>query len=171
MFRLLALAALVATAALPAHAARFQFCWIGGNGYTMLGEIEFPDSLLNTGRITEAQVTDFRIQGFRDGVPIGFWSLSMRNPTTSWTLSFDTTALEFPMGGSRTLGTYQEWNANGRVNDCGAVDGFGFNGGNWAQDVCINNTYIEDSSIDPLTPLKALPLEAEIQCNPTLQLS
>jgi hypothetical protein len=53
------------------------------------------------------------------------------------------------------------------VNDCG-VGGFGFNGGNWAQDVCIDNTYIEVSSIDPYTPLQAYPMDVAITCEATL---
>jgi hypothetical protein len=52
------------------------------------------------------------------------------------------------MGGHFLEQSYQEWNANGQVNDCG-IPGFGFNGGNWAQDFCIDNVWIEESSIDP----------------------
>lgn len=170
----LALAAALSLAALPlqaANTAQFQFCWVGANGYTMEGVIEFPDTLLNTGIITEAQVTGFRIQGYHDGLPIGFWSMEMVQMETSWTLSFDTRTLEFPMGGSRLMQTYQEWNANGTVNNCGAVAGFGFNGGNWAQDVCIDNTWIEASSIDPFTPLQAYPMDVRLTCLPSLPIS
>jgi hypothetical protein len=169
--RVLSLGLAASLAALPAQAARFQFCWIGANGYTMEGMIDFPDVLLGTGIITEAQVTGFRIQGFRDGLPVGFWSLAMLTPQTSWTLSFDTRSLEFPMGGSRDDQTYQEWNANGEVNDCGPTGGFGFNGGNWAQDVCIDNTWISDSSIDPFTPLQAYPMDVRLNCDPSLPVS
>lgn len=166
MHRALAfLTALIAAG--PAHAATFHFCWIGGAGYTMRGEITFPDNLLGTGLITQDDVTDFRIMGFQDSIPIGSWSLAQRKPTTTWVLTFDTTTLAFPMGGIRAENSYQAWNANGRVNDCG-VNGFGFNGGNWAQDVCIDNTYIEVSSIDPNTPLQAFPLTTEITCDATL---
>jgi hypothetical protein len=171
MYHFVILAAALALVAAPAHAARFQFCWLGANGYTMEGQIEFPDALLDTGVITENEVTGFRIQGFRDGLPVGFWSLSMLKPETSWLLRFDTRSLAFPTGGDRLLGSYQEWNANGEVNDCGAVNGFGWNGGNWAQDVCINNTWIEDSSIDPLTPLQAYPMDVALGCDPSMQLS
>jgi hypothetical protein len=163
------LAAMVA--ALPVQAAQLQFCWIGANGYTMEGVIGFPDDLLNTGIITEKQVTAFRIQGFHDGLPIGFWSLSMLTPKTSWTLRFDTDALTFPMGGAREQQTYQEWNANGEVNDCGASGGFGFNGGNWAQDICIDNRWISDSSIDPFTPLPAFGMDVRLNCDPLLPIS
>lgn len=172
ILRPLALAVAASLAAHPvAASAQFQFCWIGANGYTMEGQIEFPDELLNTGIINETQVTGFRIQGFRDGLPIGFWSLDMLKPETSWELYFDTRSMLFPTGGSRSQQTYQEWNANGEVNDCGASGGFGFNGGNWAQDVCIDNVWIEDSSIDPFTPLQAYPMDVRLNCDPSVPVS
>lgn len=170
MYRIVFNAALILALANPAHAARFQFCWIGGGGYTMRGSIEFPDALLGTGIIDETQVTDFAIFGQHDGIPIGSWSLDMLKPTTSWTLRFDANALTFPTGGIRSENTYQAWNANGEVNDCG-VNGFGFNAGNWAQDVCIDNTYIEVSSIDRYTPLPAFPDGVEMSCEAVLQMS
>lgn len=152
-------------AATPGHAsnAMFQFCWIGGGGYTMEGTIEFPDTLLGTGIITEEDVTGFRIEGRHDGIPVGAWSLQDRLPDTSWTLFFDTRNLEFPTGGIRSQGRYQAWNAHGAVNDCGA-DGFGFNAGNYAQDVCVDNTFITISSIDRDTPLKAYPMDMALTC-------
>jgi hypothetical protein len=168
---LAAAATLLAAQTAAADTARFQFCWIGANGYTMEGMIEFPERLLDTDIISERQVTGFRIQGYKDGVPVGFWSLDMLTPETSWTVSFDTRSLQFPTGGSRSQQTYQEWNANGQVNNCGAEGGFGFNGGNWAQDVCINNTWIEDSSIDPFTPLRAFPMDARLNCDPVVPVS
>ena len=155
----------------PAHAARFQFCWVGANGYTMEGLIEFPDNLMSTGIITENDVSGFQIIGFLDGVAVGSWDMRDATPNTSWTLRFDTNSLQFPTGGIRSQDSYQEWNANGNVNDCGAVDGFGFNGGNYAQDVCINNVWIEESSIDPEIPLFAKPLEEELQCETTVPIS
>jgi hypothetical protein len=79
---------------------------------------------------------------------------AQRTTETSWTLFFDTNAIAFPMGGHFLEQSYQEWNANGQVDDCGSP-GFGFNGGNWAQDFCIDNVWIEESSIDPDTPLPA----------------
>ncbi|MHA7887570.1 hypothetical protein [Roseicyclus sp.] len=164
-------ATLLAAQTAAADTARFQFCWIGANGYTMEGMIEFPETLLDTDIISERQVTGFRIQGYKDGVPVGFWSLDMATPETSWTLSFDTRSLRFPTGGSRSQQTYQEWNANGEVNNCGADGGFGFNGGNWAQDVCINNRWVEESSIDPFTPLRAFPMDVRLTCDPVVPVS
>lgn len=164
-----ALAALLA--ATPLHAAQFQFCWVGANGYTMEGVIEFPDAFLNTGLITETDVTGFQIIGFLDGVALGSWDMADLTAQTSWTLRFDTDALRFPTGGIRQDNTYQEWNANGQVNDCGAVDGFGFNAGNYAQDVCVNNVWIEDSSIDPQIPLFAQPMDVRLICETAIPVS
>lgn len=163
----LTLIAAFLTAAAPAQAASFHFCWVGGGGYTMTGRITFPDALLNTGLISEADVTGFSILGFHDGIPVGSWSLDRLKPHTTWILSFDTDSLAFPTGGIRSQNSYQAWNANGQVNDCGP-GGFGFNGGNWAQDVCIDNTFIEVSSIDPDTPLQAYPMDVAITCEATL---
>jgi len=162
MRRPLALCLALLSAA-PLQAATFQFCWIGGGGYTMEGTIEFPDSLLDTGLITEEDVTGFRILGRYNGVPIGSWSLDQRLPDTSWTLFFDTSSLEFPTGGIRSQGSYQAWNAHGQVNDCGE-GGFGFNAGNYAQDVCVDNTFVTVSSIDRDTPLKAYPMDVALTC-------
>jgi len=167
----LLLAAVLAASPAAASNAQFQFCWTGANGYTMEGTIAFPADLMNTGIITEADVSDFQIIGFLDGVAIGSWSLDQLASGTSWTLRFDTNSLRFPTGGIRSENSYQEWNANGQVNDCGAVGGFGFNGGNYAQDVCIDNTWMEDSSIDPVTPLFAQPMDVALICETALPTS
>jgi hypothetical protein len=165
-----AMLALSATAAAPSDNARFQFCWIGANGYTMEGIIGFPGDLLGTGIITQADLTEFRIWGYLDGVPVGSWSMHQRTTETSWTLFFDTNKIAFPMGGHFLEQSYQEWNANGQVDDCGSP-GFGFNGGNWAQDFCIDNVWIEESSIDPDTPLPAMPMDEPLRCESVVPLS
>jgi hypothetical protein len=160
-----------ATAAVPSDdAARFQFCWTGANGFTMEGIIGFPAELLGTGIITQADITEFAIWGYHNGLPIGSWNMADRTTETSWTLFFDTRSIAFPMGGYFLEQSYQEWNANGQVNDCGAP-GFGFNGGNWAQDVCIDNTWIEASSIDPDTPLPAVSMDQALRCEDVVPLS
>ena len=74
------------------------------------------------------------------------------------------------MGGYFLEQSYQEWNASGQVNDCG-VPGFGFNGGNWAQDFCIDNVWIEESSIEPDTPLPAVPMDEPLRCDSVVPLS
>lgn len=164
MLKALSAASVLLLASAPIHAAQFQFCWVGANGYTMQGQIGFPDELLGTGLITEMDVTSFQIIGRIDGVAIGSWTMANATPETSWTLRFDTDTLRFPTGGLRSENTYQEWNANGQVNDCGAQAGFGWNGGSYAQDVCIDNVWIEDSSIDPDTPLFAQPMDIALNC-------
>src|SRR6056297_826834 len=108
--------------------------------------------------------------GYHNGLPVGSWSLEQRTTDTSWTLFFDTDAVAFPMGGHFLEQSYQEWNASGQVNDCG-VPGFGFNGGNWAQDFCIDNVWIEESSIDPDTPLPAVAMDEALRCDTVVPLS
>ena len=157
------LAVTLATAPMAhASAARYQFCWVGANGYTMEGTLTLREGA--SGIATEADVTDFQIIGFHEGIALGSWTLDQRTPQTSFLLRFNTDTLEFPTGGIRSANTYQEWNANGQVDNCGAVDGFGWNGGNYAQDVCVNNTWVEDSSIDPNTPLFAQPMDVALIC-------
>ncbi len=159
-----------AGAAAPSDTARFQFCWIGAGGYTMEGIIGIPSDLMGTGIITQADVIEFAIWGYHDGLPIGSWDMDDRTTETSWTLFFDTDAMAFPTGGHFMEQSYQEWNANGRVDDCG-TPGFGFNGGNWAQDVCVDNTWIRESSIDPDTPLPAYPMGEAMRCDPVVPMS
>jgi len=136
----------------------------------MEGIIGFPGRLMGSGMITQDDVTEFRIWGYHNGVPVGSWSLEQRTTDTSWTLFFDTKAIAFPMGGYFLEQSYQEWNASGQVNDCG-VPGFGFNGGNWAQDFCIDNVWIEESSIEPDTPLPAVPMDEPLRCDSVVPLS
>lgn len=164
------LAALLASPASGSDIARFQFCWTGASGYTMEGIIGFPAELLGTGIITEGDVTEFAIWGYLDGVPIGSWNMRDRTTETSWTLFFDTDEIAFPTGGHYLEQSYQEWNANGQVDDCGKP-GFGFNGGNWAQDVCIDNVWINESSIDPDTPLPAFAMNEAMRCDPVVPMS
>ncbi|NDV02666.1 hypothetical protein GZA08_17000 [Pseudoroseicyclus sp. CLL3-39] len=146
--------ALLALAATPAAAAEFPFCWRGANGYTMTGAIAFPDKLMGQGLVTEDDVTGFEITGYLDGTPVGRWSMDELTDETTWHLSFDPAELRFLTGGSFPGPQSQGWNANGEVSDCGK-GGFGFNSGNWAQDLCIDGTWISDSSIPPATPFFA----------------
>ncbi|MEM8822357.1 MAG: hypothetical protein AAGF30_02000 [Pseudomonadota bacterium] len=147
-------AILLTALASPAQAITHAFCWIGANGYRVEGFISYPDGL--TGIVTEADVTGFGITGWRDDTWLGQWSLKDLTPETSWTLRFDADRLAFRMGGYPSEGTYQEWNANGFADDCGDP-GFGFNGGNRAQDVCVDGVFIDESGIPPDTPLGISP--------------
>ncbi|CTQ49304.1 hypothetical protein [Jannaschia donghaensis] len=138
----------------PAQAATHSFCWEGANDYRIEGFISYPDDA--AGVVTEDTVTGFGITGWRGGDYLGDWSLADRTPDTSFTLRFDTRTLSFPMGGYPQDGTYQEWNADGTATDCGDP-GFGFNGGNRAQDLCVNGQFIDESGIAPDTPLTISP--------------
>lgn len=154
---------LLLTLSLPAQAATHTFCWRGANGYRIEGFISYPDTAQGW-LVTENTLTGFGITGFRDDTYLGQWSMKDLTPDTSWTLRFDTETLEFPMGGYREDGTYQEWNANGFADNCGNP-GFGFNGGNRAQDVCVNGVFIDESGIAPDTPLRISP-DPDNPCGP-----
>ncbi len=140
--------------ATPAQAVTHGFCWRGSDGYRIEGYITYADGA--TGVLTEADVEGFGITGWKDDSYLGRWSLKELTPQTSWTLRFDTDALAFPMGGNREDGSYQEWNADGFAEDCGDP-GFGFNGGNRAQDICVDGVFIDESGIDADTPLTIAP--------------
>ena len=146
-----------------ATAAEFNFCWAGAGGYTMTGRIAFPDDLLDAPIITERDVTAFEITGYEHGVAIGRWSMSDRTPSTTWHLRFDPETLTFPTGGSFPGERSQGWNANGEVTDCGRR-GFGFNSGNYAQDICLYGVWIAQSSIPPETPFRATPNAVTPDC-------
>ncbi|MGJ8611580.1 MAG: hypothetical protein ACSHWY_10815 [Octadecabacter sp.] len=143
--------------AFPVHAAEFEFCWIGNDGFALSGRMTVTDSSLTQALVTETDVTAFSIAGTRSGVPIGSWSLNDITPSTSWNLNFDPTAMAFVTGGYSDSPQGQQWNARGSVNDCGE-QGFGFNSGAGGQDVCVKNTYRTESIIDPATPFPVFPL-------------
>jgi len=138
----------------PVEAAEFNFCWAGAGGYTMTGRIAFPDELLGSAIITERDVTAFEIVGYEQGIAIGRWNMRDRTPSTTWHLRFDPATLTFPTGGSFPGDRSQGWNADGDVTDCGPR-GFGFNSGNFAQDICLYGVWIAQSSIPPETPFRA----------------
>lgn len=141
----------------------FEFCWIGDNGYRMAGKMSVRDDAVSKPLITQLDVTGFAISGYRNGVPVGSWSLDQRTSNTSWHLNFDPQTLTFTTGGT-TAGPFgQQWNADGGVRNCG-VPGFGFNSGNFSQDLCVDGVWIEDSIIDPATPFVAFPAGAGPDC-------
>lgn len=150
-------------AAGPASAAVVHFCWRGANGYSMTGVMEFPDSLLGAGMITESDVTAFRITGYRDGVPIGSWDAMTREPDDTWYLRYFPQSWRFPTDGEVPGPFDQGWNADGTATDCGE-GGFGFNAGNYAQDFCLSGVWIEESGVPPPTPFIA---QAEPPADPT----
>ena len=164
MRHLAPLAALCAALATPLTAADLHFCWRGDNGYTMTGVLSLPDSALKQDLVTEADVTGLVITGYHMGRVLGRWDSRKQRPGATWHLRFDPQTRQFLTGGSFTTDHSQGWNANGSVNDCGNP-GFGFNSGNYAQDLCVDGTYIHLSSIDPATPLLAGDAPAAPSCD------
>lgn len=148
------LTGIVTLAAAPLCAANLNFCWVGAAGYTMTGTMQFPDALLYKAVVTDRDVTRFKISGYRDGTYLGGWDMADRGDETTFHLRFDPIGMVFLMGGSFPTTHSQGWNADGRVENCG-TPGFGFNSGNFGQDVCVNGRYILESSIAPDTPLFA----------------
>lgn len=161
MIRSVLLAGLLAT---PAHAVTHAFCWVGAAGYRVEGTISYPDGA--GGILTERDITGFAIAGYRDDAYLGHWSIAEAGPRTTFTLRFDIERLAFPMGGDRGAGTYQAWNADGFAEDCGDP-GFGFNGGDRAQDLCVDGIFIEPSGIAPDMPLAIAPDPSD-PCGPPL---
>jgi hypothetical protein len=152
--RLRWMSAAVLAWASAAPAATVHICWVGANGYTMTGLMEFPDALLSAGMITEAEVTRLRIAGYHEGRPIGTWDMADATETTTWYLRYLPQEMRFPTN-SEVPGPFdQGWNADGTAADCGA-GGFGFNAGNRAQDFCLDGVWIEASGVPPETPFYA----------------
>lgn len=138
----------------PAQAAELNFCWKGGSGYTMTGRMSLPDAAMFKTILTEDDISRFKISGYHKGQLLGTWDSAQRAPDTTWHLRFDPAGMLFPTGGRFASFASQGWNADGDVENCGP-SGFGFNSGNFSQDICVNGSYIEDSSIAPGTPLLA----------------
>ena len=151
MWRSLGLALCLAQ---PVAGETLNLCWTGANGYTMTGRMTLPDGAMLKGIVTEADVTDFKISGYREGRFLGSWSAADRRAGATWHLRFDPVAMIFRTGGNFPGTDSQGWNADGEVRNCGNP-GFGFNSGNYAQDICLNGAYVSDSSIDPSIPLHA----------------
>ncbi|MDA7426247.1 hypothetical protein [Thalassococcus lentus] len=136
-----------------AQEARYGFVWEGANGYRMTGSMSFDKALIGTRLINESDMICFAIQGFKDGEPIGSWSLGMLNELTSWRLHFDPVAVAFVVDGFG-IPMPQAWNMNGAGTDCG-MGGFGFNLGNLGQDFCTDNQVIAESRVAPAKPFPA----------------
>lgn len=155
MFKPLTLATVTALAwAGSLQAASVNLCWRGAGGYTMTGRMTLPDSTMFKTIVTEDDVTAFKISGYHRGKLIGNWDAATRNTDTTWHLRFDPAGMVFLTGGRFAGFSSQGWNANGEVTNCGTV-GFGFNTGNYGQDICVNGVYIAESSIAPDAPLLA----------------
>lgn len=161
MIRLAALAlSLIAT---NTQAADYYFCWLGGNDYTMTGQMTINPVALNKPVVTQDDVTLFKIAGYLEGTLIGKWDMATRAPDASWVLNFDPARNAFMTPGDVGLGVSQAWNANGDANDCGNP-GFGFNLGNYAQDFCLNGVWVQASGMPPETPFLVSPTPVDPQC-------
>ncbi|MEM1273740.1 MAG: hypothetical protein AAGF88_07985 [Pseudomonadota bacterium] len=136
----------------PAFAQDYVFEWTGSGGYSMRGAMSFPLSV-GKGILTEAQVQCFEIEGFLDGAPIGRWALEQLTEETTWQLNFDPEAQRF-LTASAELPVSQAWNMDGGGENCGD-DGFGFNLGDFAQDLCLDNSLLVESQVPPSTPFPA----------------
>lgn len=141
---------------LQANAQSYEFCWTGAKGFHIYGQMIVTPNANMQALLTETDLSAFKIAGFHDGLPIGTWSLADLTEYTAWRLNFDPLSSTFPIGGLAPNGAGQRWNASGQMDDCGAP-GFGFNAGNFSQDLCLNNTWLEDSIIDPDVPFLAYP--------------
>lgn len=146
----------LALLASPAPAATVHFCWLGANGYSMTGTMEFPDALREADMITERDVTAFRIVGYLHGEVIGSWDMATREPGDTWYLRYFPRDWHFPTNGEVPGPFDQGWNADGTATDCGEGR-FGFNAGNYAQDFCLDGRWVEESGVPPATPFIAQP--------------
>ena len=138
----------------PAASAEINLCWRGEGGYTMTGRMTVPDSAMFRAILTQDDVSRFKVSGYLKGQLIGQWDSQTRANSDTWHLRFDPAGMTFLTGGRFAGTASQGWNADGTSENCGNP-GFGFNSGNFGQDLCVNGMWIEASSIAPDTPLLA----------------
>lgn len=151
----LLLALALAAAPLPAAAdsGAYSFEWPGSGGYTMRGALSFDAALMGSQQVLETDVECFVIEGYHEGDPVGRWALGMLTEDTTWRLTFDPVTEEFVVWGP-TAPMPQAWNMDGQGYNCGP-EGFGFNIGNAAQDLCLNGDLVEESQVSPARPFPA----------------
>ncbi len=136
-----------------AEEAKWRFEWTGAGGYSMRGVMSYDPDVINGSVVREHDIICFAIEGIHDGQAIGTWSLGQLDGLTSWRLHFVPAAQAFvPFG--MGVAMPQAWNMNGAGTDCGP-QGFGFNIGNAAQDICVNGQLIAASQRPPGTPFLA----------------
>jgi hypothetical protein len=134
------------------QAETWRFVWEGSGGYLMTGALAF-DSAGADGLVTEGDADCFVIEGSRNGLPIGRWALGMLTIDTTWVLSFDPAAGAFVVYGDNAW-MPQAWNMDGYGTDCGP-EGFGFNIGGAAQDLCLKGELLYESQVDAVRPFPA----------------
>lgn len=154
----LGLALLCCAGMAAAEPVTYAFEWQGSGGYAVRGGLKYDAAALQGPFVLEGDVSCFVIEATKDGAPVGRWALGMLNEETSWRLHFDPVAGSFLVEGEG-IWMPQAWNMNGEGNDCGA-GGFGFNIGNAAQDICLDNTLIVPSQVVPERPFPAVRVES-----------
>lgn len=134
-----------------AEEAIYRFEWTGQGGYSMRGALAFePGEWL----VRERDVTCFVIEGFHEGQSLGHWDLSMKTEWSNWRLHFNAQTGSFFVEGEGAV-MPQAWNMAGNGSGCGE-GGFGFNLGNVAQDICVDDAVVLASQKDPFAPFPAL---------------
>lgn len=134
-----------------ADEAIYRFEWTGEGGFSMRGALAFEDGKW---LVRERDVTCFIIEGFHEGKAIGRWDLSMKTELSIWRLHFNAQQGSFFVEGQGAM-MPQAWNMAGNGSGCGE-GGFGFNLGNVAQDICLNDKVELSSQKDPFAPFPAI---------------
>ena len=165
----------------PANTARGQvLAGSARNGYTMEGMNRVPDSLLEHRHPISARqvLPGFASRGYRDGVPVWLLVLSGHADTRNLmdASSFDTRSLRFPTGGqSRSQQTYQGVrNGQRRGEPIAAPRAASASKRRQTGHRMVrasDNRWIEESSIDPFTPLRAFPMDVRLDCDPVVPVS
>ncbi|MBT53395.1 MAG: hypothetical protein CMF72_08355 [Mameliella sp.] len=153
MKRVLALGLTIAAGGAVADPVTYAFEWAGGGGYAIKGALQFDDAAYTGRFVREQDLSCFVIEGSKDGEDVGRWALTMLNEQTSWRMHFDPVLGRFLVEGEGVW-MPQAWNMNGEGIDCGE-GGFGFNIGNAAQDICVDNQLIFESQVTPEEPFLA----------------
>ncbi|MCA0997844.1 hypothetical protein [Alloyangia pacifica] len=133
----------------------WRFEWQGGDGYEMRGALAIDAALAERERVFGEDVECFVVEGYHEGEPIGRWALGMKTEDTTWSLTFLPQQNAFEVFGPQSL-MPQAWNMDGFGTDCGQ-DGFGFNIGNAAQDLCLDGRLLVASQVPPARPFPAVP--------------
>ncbi len=153
MGRYLSIILTVLSGAALAEPVSYAFEWQGGDGYRVKGALEFDPAAVSGPFVLEDDLSCFVIEGTKDGAPIGRWALTMLNEQTTWRLHFDPQTSRFLVDGEG-IWMPQAWNMNGEGVDCGP-EGFGFNIGNAAQDICLDGTLVVESQVAPTAAFPA----------------
>ncbi|MBV7394898.1 hypothetical protein [Mameliella sediminis] len=140
-----------------AEPVTYAFEWQGSGGYVVKGALQYDSDAVTGPFVREHDLACFVIEGRKEGDPVGRWALTMVNEQTSWRLHFDPATGSFVVDG-QGVWMPQAWNMNGEGDDCGP-GGFGFNIGNAAQDICVDDTLIFDSQVAPDVPFPAVRVE------------